>query len=146
MPKKLKPSPKKLKPSPKELKPSNENSPPYARDWLRKPIMAFLFWGLPIFGILITNLEAIQWRDTNLIIGVSLLWMGAGSFFNAMNCGRVHCFFTGPWFVFIAILPMLQAFNVMTVAQETWNLYVNIVTVGTLAIWFGSEKALGHYR
>ena len=52
-------------------------------------------WGLPIAVLVVSGsagsdgIKLISWP-------LSLLWMGGACLFNALRCGRRHCFITGP--------------------------------------------------
>ena len=48
------------------------------------------------------------------------LWIGLGCVWNALACGRVHCFVDG---VLLPVLAIVGALNVATVIAISWNLY-----------------------
>jgi hypothetical protein len=62
----------------------------------------FLFWYLPSFAFALgffvsSGLKTVLWT-------LSLGFMGTVSLLNASRCGRIHCYFTGPFFIVGAII------------------------------------------
>ncbi|MBL4865879.1 MAG: hypothetical protein JKY67_05840 [Pseudomonadales bacterium] len=85
-----------------------------------------LFWGLP------TLLMAITWlmKPSPLLTGTiwmgALGWMGLACLRNARQCGRVHCFFSGPYF-------LLAAVSALVVGSQ-WTQVLSINEFGLLLL------------
>ena len=75
-------------------------------DWVNNPRQFFLVWGLPLLVLLVAALFATPAVKTWAWF-VALVWMGAACLVNASRCGRRHCFFTGPFFIAMAIVAVL---------------------------------------
>src|SRR5438477_12050734 len=75
---------------------------PQHRDVLCSGTNMFLFWCLPSFafalGLFVSpGLKTVLWT-------LSLGLMGTMCLLNASRCGRIHCYFTGPFFVLAAVV------------------------------------------
>ena len=68
--------------------------------------------------------------------------MGTACMVNALRCGRVHCWFTGPWFLLAAAVTVLRYLEVVEIA---WSTILNAGPLGALLLFFVSEKIWGRY-
>ena len=125
---------------------ANENTPPQARDLAATRPGVILMWGVPIAAILSTNFGLWAPQPTLFIIAGALIWMGIGCLLNARRCGRVHCRFTGPWFLLAGLVPLMVGFGILDLSTGQWNIFSAVTTFGALGIWYFSEKILGTYR
>jgi hypothetical protein len=75
-----------------------------------------------------------------------LTTMGAGCLANALRCGRVHCYLTGPFFLLVAIVALLYGLGVVPLGADGWNILGLLALVGALALWFIPEVFFGRYR
>ena len=55
--------------------------------------------GLPLIVVLLLNLVSLPAGVFQGIVVVTLAWMGVACLINSKRCRRVHCAFTGPWFL-----------------------------------------------
>ncbi len=102
-----------------------------------------LGWGVPIAGlvgaIFIANpAKTIIWL-------LALLWMGLTCLANARRCGRTHCYFTGPFFILMAILASLHGFEILFLGADGWRWLGMAVGVGGGFLWCFSEFLWGKY-
>jgi len=83
------------------------------RDYAQDRKTAFWLWILPlslaILGFVFGSLR-------NCIWPLALAWMGIACVVNAKSCGRVHCTFTGPLYLLIAIVGICAALGVVNVS------------------------------
>jgi hypothetical protein len=115
------------------------------RDWLSDKFVSSLLWRLPPLVIVITafmnlgsTLRAVAWA-------VSLLVMSGGCFANAARCGRLHCYFTAPFFLFMAAIALLHGFEVIPFGTSGW-LWIGVTTVvGALSLRYVPEWISGKY-
>ena len=77
---------------------------------------------------------------------VALVWKSVACLANARHCGRIHCYFTGPFFLIIALLVMLHASQIVSLGPHGWLILGAIIVAGTTAIWIGTERLFGKYR
>ncbi|HEX4081261.1 MAG TPA: hypothetical protein VHX61_20550 [Rhizomicrobium sp.] len=78
-------------------------------DWLRQPLTAFLWWCLPLGLGFSMNFLAVPPRTAALVWTALLVWMGTGCVLNARRCHRLHCYISGPVFLFGAVATALFA-------------------------------------
>ena len=101
-----------------------------------------LVYGVPWIAMqLVGNLS-----DSELAVAVT--WaagfavMGTACVVNALRCGRVHCWFTGPWFLLAAAVTVLRYVDLVGIP---WPTILNAGLGGSLLLWFVSEKVWGKY-
>jgi hypothetical protein len=108
-----------------------------ARD-LTHTVWAWLLWCIPVALLIAGG----AWRQ-----GGAWLWalafavMGAGCLANAMRCGRVHCYVTGPLFVLAAVWSLLSALGVTPLHATVLSLLV----LGLVSLAFLAEIPFGRY-
>lgn len=108
-----------------------------ARD-LTHGVSAWLLWCLPVVLLIAGG----AWRQ-----GGAWLWalafavMGAGCLANAMRCGRVHCYVTGPLFVLAAVWSLLAALGVTSLHANA----VSLVVLCLVLLAFLAEIPFGRY-
>ena len=104
-----------------------------------------VFWlpGIAIVAAASTGFPG-AWRTA--VWTVSLCIMGAGCIANALRCGRVHCYLTGPFFLLMALVTLLYGLGVMPLGRNGWNLIGGTILIGTIALWCLPEMLLGKYR
>ena len=76
---------------------------------------------------------------------VALLWMGAACLINYRRCGRVHCRFTGPFYLIMEIPVLLAGFEVFSLGSNTWWILGAIILFGGKIIWWATETVFGKY-
>ena len=125
-------------------KPAEERSAPEgpAGDFTRSWGRLFLVYGVPWIAMqLVGNLS-------NSELAVASTWaagfavMGTSCVVNALRCGRVHCWFTGPWFLLAAAVTVLRYMGVVGIA---WPTILNAGMGGALLLFFVSEKIWSKY-
>jgi len=117
-----------------------------SRDILSSRWRVFLLYWLPVIAIVAIGPLAISngWRA--VVWTVALATMGAACMVNALRCGRVHCYVTGPFFFLLALVALLYGLGILHLGREGWNLLGAITLVGTIALWCLPEMLLGKYR
>ncbi len=112
-------------------------------DWLASRSKSFGIWGIPI--ILMIAARFFGDMTTAIVWPIALSWLGAGCLLNAARCRRVHCMFTGPFFLIMALLSLLVGLGVVEAGTGTWSMLGRITGIGGIVIWYGSEALLGKY-
>ena len=104
-----------------------------------------LYW-LPALAIVAVGPLAISsgWRA--VVWTVALATMGMACIVNALRCGRVHCYLTGPFFILMALVALSYGLGVLHLGGKGWNLLGVITLIGTIALWCLPEMFLGRYR
>jgi hypothetical protein len=100
---------------------------------------AWLLWYLPI-GLLFVGLG---WERGRIWLWVpALVVMGVACLVNAARCRRMHCYFTGPLYIFAAVYVVLSALGVVPL-HPRWFL---LIVLGASCLVQCLELPLGKYR
>lgn len=115
------------------------------RDILSTPLSAlFVFW-LPAIAIVVTgNTAFTRWRP--IVWTIALAIMGLGCVVNAIRCGRVHCFLTGPFLLLMALASALYSRGILPLGPRGWNIIGGITLIGAIALCCVPEMIWGKYR
>lgn len=111
------------------------------KDLVAGKLSPWLVWGVPIAALVvggIANAETFVWPP-------ALAWMGIACLANALRCGRVHCYFTGPFFLLMAAVALLQGLGVITLGPQAWSWIGGITLVGGVGLTYGPELVWGRY-
>ena len=110
-------------------------------DW-RIPLLVYC---LPIVAILATGgpQTAVVWRT--VVWTGALVIMGSACLINAMRCGRIHCYFTGPFFLALALVVVLFGTGVLPLGVNGWRMIGLALLIGGVGLTFGPELLLGKY-
>ena len=99
---------------------------------------AMVLWWLPtaliVVGLLVPDARVALWVPSFAIMGVACL-------VNARGCGRLHCYITGPLFLFGSLATVLDALAMTTFG---WKLVMSVVGIGTV-LAYGLEAVRGKY-
>lgn len=114
------------------------------RDLLRRGSSAFLLWCLPLCAFALgfsqaAALRTILWFTSLAVIGVACL-------INASRCGRVHCLFTGPFFILCAVTSLVYGLGLMPLGPSGWKWIGAGTIMGALVLCCIPELVLGRYR
>jgi hypothetical protein len=120
------------------------NSAGAERDLLRRGPSAFLLWGAPwlafVLGFSVSpGLRTVLWTT-------SFALMGASCLLNAARCGRVHCRYTGPFFILAAIISLAYGLGLLPLGPLGWKWIGAGTVIGALALCCIPELILGRYR
>ena len=72
--------------------------------------------------------------------------MGVACIVNALRCGRVHCYLTGPFFLLMALIALSYGLGFLHLRGNGWNLLGLMTLIGVIALWCLPEMILGKYR
>lgn len=83
-------------------------------DLSRSGMRNFLLWRFTPLVIIVTGfLGRSPWLE--IAWTVSFAVMGVACLINARRCGRVHCYFTGPFFLLISVASLLRGLGIISV-------------------------------
>jgi hypothetical protein len=85
-----------------------------------------------------------RWRT--IIWTVALATMGVACIVNALRCGRVHCYLTGPFFLLMALVALSYGLGILRLGGNGWTLLSLLTPIGAIALWCLPEMFLGKYR
>jgi hypothetical protein len=113
-------------------------------DWVSNYRSYALAWGFPA-GALLAAVFLDPGART-VIWGAALVWMGVACIVNAARCGRTHCYFTGPFFLIMAIAVVLHGSEVFWLGPNGWMwLGVTLVVGGFGLLWILPEYIWGKF-
>ncbi len=106
--------------------------------------LGILIWVIPIVILGITAgfgglYAALSWPPV-------LLFMGGACLVNARRCGRLHCYFTGPYFLLLALVSLLYGLGVLPLGQHGWQWLCEALVIGAVALCCIPEWLFGRYR
>ena len=113
-------------------------------DWVTRPGMAFVWYGLPLGVGLATNFFPLSPRAIPLVWMGSLIWMGTGCILNARRCHRLHCYITGPALLLAAAALAALATGVPLLGPHSLNAILGVTLVVAL-LSFVPEIIWGKY-
>ena len=100
-----------------------------------------LLWGLPVAALVIGGFLQLEW----VVWPPALAVMGIACVVNAYHCRRIHCYFTGPWFLVLAALSVLHGIDIVPLGSQGWS-WIGLATlVGAIALYYLPERLLGKY-
>ena len=113
---------------------------------------AFLLWWVPVSLILIGGVS-FSIGDTVILGTVSrtVLWVlgfavaGASCLANAIRCGRLHCYFTGPLFLLLSAASLLYGLGLLPLGVHGWNWIGGVALGGTILFMCVLEQVFGKY-
>jgi len=117
-----------------------------SRDILSSRWRVFVLYWLPAIAIVVAGAPAVSngWRT--VVWTIALVTMSGACIVNALRCGRVHCYITGPFFLVMALVALLYGIGILHLGGNGWNLLVLITLIGAIALWYLPEMFWGRYR
>ncbi len=98
------------------------------RDLASTGVRMALFWGPGVLVLIVT--ANLGWWEHVIGWTAGLLWLAAICLWNAARCRRVHCLFTGPFFLAMAVVTLLVGFRIIWLGNRTWNMLSAAVLIG----------------
>ena len=117
-----------------------------SRDILSSRRRVLILYWLPASAIVVAGAPAISSGWRTVVWTVALATMGMACVVNALLCGRVHCYLTGPFFLLMALVALSYGLGILRLGGNGWNLLGLIALIGTIALWYLPEMFLGKYR
>lgn len=114
------------------------------RDWIADSRTYVIAWGVPTAGLIVGIFLPAPVRT--IIWSTALVWMGAACILNALRCGRLHCYLTGPFFVLMAIAVLMHGFEILWLGPNGWLwLGGSLIVIGGGLLWYLPERLWGKY-
>ena len=106
-------------------------------------LRAFLLWGVPRIGFFIgvfanPALRTILWSSSLFIAGTACL-------INAFRCGRLHCYFTGPFYLLMATLSLFYGLGFLDFGALGWVWIGGVVVIVAPILTRLPERLSGKY-
>jgi len=122
----------------------NANSCGSERDLLCGGLSACLLWCVPWFAFVLgffapPGLKTVLWTT-------SLAFLGVACLVNASRCGRIHCLFTGPFFILGAVASLGYGLAFLPLGSSGWKWIGAVTIIGAVVLTCIPELVLGRYR
>ena len=117
-----------------------------AHDILSSRWRVSILYCLPAIAIVAVGPLAISSGWRSVVWTVALATMGVACIVNAVRCGRVHCYLTGPFLLLMALAALSYGLGILHLGGNGWNVLGLITLIGTIALWCLPEMFLGRYR
>ena len=113
-------------------------------DWVSDSRTYLIAWGLPTFALLVGIVLPPAVRT--ILWSTALIWMGTACILNALRCGRMHCYLTGPFFLVMAAAVLLYGLGILPLGPHGWMwLGLTLIVVGGGLLWYLPERLWGKY-
>lgn len=116
------------------------------RDLVKKSGAKWLLWGLPTAIMLLSGYFAGSGWIVTITWTVSLAVMGGACLVNARGCGRMHCYFTGPFFLVMAVASLAYGLQRLPLGPHGWMYLGAVLLAGGGLLGFVPEWLWGRYR
>jgi hypothetical protein len=122
------------------------NSTIHPRDiFANLPVAIVVFW-IPILAIAVTGYAHIDYMIRTWVWTGGCLIMAVGCIVNAMRCGRLHCYLTGPFFLLGALASLAYGFGFLPLGASGWGIIGYTLLAGVVLLTYLPEHFLGRYR
>jgi hypothetical protein len=112
-----------------------------SKDWLANTRTSLMAWWVPT-ALIVAGLLVVAPLRTGIWVA-ALAWMGVACLLNASRSGRIHCRFTGPYYL-VMIAPTL-ALGMTGAPRYAWLVLAAFVLLGDKIIWWATEHAWGTF-
>ena len=117
-----------------------------SRDILSSPWRSLAVFWLPAIAIFVAGSSGFSNSWRTIVWTVALATMGAACIVNALRCGRVHCYITGPFFLLMALITLLYGLGIVAQVRNGWSLIGIVILAGGIVLCCVPEMLLGKYR
>ncbi len=116
-----------------------------ARDLLSRRGTALLVYAAPTLAIVATSGQGVVESVRTVTWTVAFTVMGVACVVNAVRCGRVHCYFTGPFLLLLAAASLLHGLRVVSLGPNGWQWLSLVAIAGAVVFLTVPERLWGRY-
>ncbi len=116
---------------------------PDQRDLTGRKVGRLVLWGLPLIVFVAGSFGGPAWHT--VLWTTALTVAGAACIVNAARCGRLHCYFTGPFFLLGAVVTLTYGLGVLPLGPGRWGSIGLVVAVGSCFFGCVPEWIWGKY-
>src|SRR2546426_7950941 len=114
---------------------------PDQRDLTGRTVGRFVLWGLPLVAFVAgfvvgPTLRTVLWTAALTVAGTACVA-------NAARCGRLHCYFTGPFLLLGAVVTLTYGLGVLPLGPGRWGSIGLVVAGGRWFLGCGAGGVLG---
>jgi hypothetical protein len=122
----------------------NQSSTSSERDLLRSRWATWLLWIGPWALIVISSNTG---NITHTVVWTFAFTVGgAACLVNARRCGRLHCFYTGPFYLLAALASLLYGLRMLPLGRNGWDWILCATVAVSLLACCALEKLFGKYK
>jgi hypothetical protein len=92
-----------------------------SRDILSSPWRVLTLYWLTAIAIVLAGAPAISSGWRTVVWTVALATMGVACIVNALRCGRVHRYITGPFFLLMVLVALSYCLGIVHLGGNGWN-------------------------
>jgi len=115
-----------------------------ANDWAGSVGAFAVAWGVP--SVAVVGGAFLDVLPRTAIWSVALIWMGTACLMNARRCGRIHCRYTGPYYLALIVPVVLLGSGQLPFGDVAWWVVGGLILFGGKIIWWATETVWGKYR
>lgn len=116
-----------------------------SRDILSNSWRALVVFWLPAITIAVAGSSGFSSGWRTIVWTAALGTMGVACLANALRCGRVHCYITGPFFLAMAAVTLSYGLGVLPLGRNGWSLIGLTILAGGIVLCC-PEMLFGKYR
>lgn len=123
----------------------NDDTANRGRDLLDNPLTLAVLFVVPVLALIISGALGMRSSLQVAIWVAALTVLSASCIVNAMRCRRIHCYFTGPFFLGMAVIVLLYGIGVIHLGARGWSAISLSLVIGTLVLYCVPEVLFGRY-
>lgn len=110
---------------------------------LARGMPGVVIWGVPVVALSISaHLGGVY---PTIVWPLALTFMGSMCLWNARRCGRLHCYFTGPFFLLLAVASLLYGLGILALGKHGWSDLSLVLLAGAVLLICIPEWFFGKY-
>jgi hypothetical protein len=98
------------------------------RDLTGRKVGRFVLWQLPLIVFVAGSFVGPIWRT--VLWTAALTVAGTACLANAARCGRLHCYFTGPFLLLCAAVTLTYGLGFLPLGPNRWGSIAIVVALG----------------
>jgi hypothetical protein len=98
------------------------------RDLAGRKVGRLVLWQLPLIVFVAGSFVGPIWRT--VLWTAALTVAGTACLANAARCGRLHCYFTGPFLLLCAVVTLTYGLGVLPLGPDRWSSIGLVVALG----------------
>ncbi len=114
-----------------------------AFDWVENSRSHLVAWWIPKGAVIVALFAPVPVRAA--VWTIALIWMGTACLLNAKRCGRMHCRYTGPFYLAMILPVLVLASGLVAANFYGWLALALIIVCGGWTIWWATERAWGKF-
>jgi len=116
-----------------------------ARDLLSSRRFALLVYAAPTAAIVAVGALGASQTGLTVVWTLGFAVMAIACIANAVRCGRVHCYFTGPFLLPVTLAAFPHGLRVVPLGPKGWQWLSLVAIAGTMILLTVPERIWGRY-